>query len=117
MSSSPQHFYGGHFQGCSFGDHNSLTNYFGVVDNLNTVEDNVKQKLKEARSAIENSDLSQGDKADAVEQLNNLTAELEKPEKDESRVKRYWNRIKEIAPTGASILASAASLAKLLHGG
>src|SRR5262249_5036795 len=28
---STQHFQGGHFQGCSFGDHNSLTNYFGVV--------------------------------------------------------------------------------------
>jgi hypothetical protein len=111
---STHHFHGGHFQGCSFGDHNSLTNYFGVVDKLSTVEEDIKQKLKEAREAIEHSDLPNDDKADAVEQLNRLTAELEKPEKDDSRVKRYWNRIKEVAPTGASILASAASLAKLL---
>ena len=114
VSSSHQNFYGGHFQGCSFGDHNSLTNYFGVVDKLGTVEEDIKLKLKEAREAIEHSDLPHDDKADAVEQLNNLTAELEKPEKDDGRVQRYWNRIKEVAPTGASILASAASLAKLL---
>ena len=115
---SEQHIHGGHFQGCSFGDHNSLTNYFGVVDNLDTVEEDIKQKLKEAREAIENAkDLSDADKKDAVDQLNNLTAELEKPEEDDNRVQRYWNRIKEVAPTGASILASAASLAKLLGGG
>jgi uncharacterized protein YjbI with pentapeptide repeats len=117
-SMSEQHFHDGHFQGCNFGDHNSLTNYFGVVDKLDTVEGDIKHKLKEAREAIENAkDLSDADKKDAVDQLNNLTAELEKPEKDESRVKRYWNRIKEVAPTGASILASAASLVKLLGGG
>ena len=52
-----------------------------------------------------------------VEQLNNLTAELKKSEKDESRVQRYWNRIKEIAPTVAAILATATSLAKLLGSG
>jgi hypothetical protein len=28
---SEQHIHGGLFQGCSFGDHNSLNNYFGVV--------------------------------------------------------------------------------------
>jgi hypothetical protein len=57
VSSSHQLFYGGHFQGCSFGEHNSLTNYFGVIDKLGTVEEDIKQKLKEAREAIENSDL------------------------------------------------------------
>src|SRR5262249_230680 len=39
---SEQHIHGGHFQGCSFGDHNSLTNYFGVVDKLSTVEEDIK---------------------------------------------------------------------------
>jgi hypothetical protein len=114
VRSSHQNFYGGHFQGCSFGDHNSLTNYFGVVDQLHTVEEDTKQKLKEAREAIEGADLSDDDKVDVVDELNKLTAELEKPEKDESRVKRYWSRIKEVAPTVASILASAASLGKIL---
>jgi uncharacterized protein YjbI with pentapeptide repeats len=111
-----QHFHSGNFQGCSFGDNNSLTNYFGVVDKLGTVEEDVKQKLQEARNAIENSDLPDADKADAVDELNKLTAELGKAEKDDGRVKRYWNRIKEVAPTVASILASAASMAKLLGG-
>ena len=88
------------------------------MDKLDTVEGDIKQKLKEARQAIENAkDLSDADKKDTVDQLNNLTAEMEKPEKDESRVKRYWNRIKEVAPTVAAILSTAASLAKLLGGG
>jgi hypothetical protein len=91
--------------------------YKTAVDSSVRLDNDIKQKLKEAREAIENSDLPNDDKADAVDQLNNLTAELEKPEKDEGRVQRYWNRIKEVAPTGASILASAASLAKLLGGG
>jgi uncharacterized protein YjbI with pentapeptide repeats len=92
--------------------------YKNAVDSSPRLDNDIKQKLKEAREAIEKAkDLSDADKKDAVDQLNNLTAELEKPEKDDSRVKRYWNRIKEVAPTGASILASAASLAKLLGGG
>jgi hypothetical protein len=114
VSSSQQNFYGGQFQGCSFGDHNSLTNYFGVVDNLDTIEEDIKQKLKEARKAIERANLSDADKADVVDELNKLTAELQKPEKDDGRVQRYWNRIKEVAPTVASILASAASLGKIV---
>jgi hypothetical protein len=88
--------------------------YKNAVDSSTRLENDVKQKLKEAREAIERADLSDADKADVVDDLNKLTAELEKPEKDEGRVQRYWNRIKEVAPTVASILASAASLGKIL---
>jgi hypothetical protein len=89
--------------------------YKNAVDGSARLDNDIKQKLKEAREAIENAkDLSDADKADAVDELNKLTAELEKPEKDESRVQRYWNRIKGVAPTVASILASAASLGKIL---
>jgi hypothetical protein len=109
-----QHFHGGHYQGCSFGDRNSLTNYFGVVDNLATTEEDIKQKLKEARAAIERENISDDDKSDVVDDLNKLTAELAKPEKNTARVQRFLSHIKEVAPTAASILASAASLAKLL---
>jgi hypothetical protein len=117
VSSSKQNFYGGQFQGSSFGDYNSLTNYFGVVGKLSTVDEDTKQRLKEACEAIENSDLSDKVKTDVIENLNKLTAEMKEPEKDPAFVQRYWNRIKEGAPTVASILASAASLAKLLGGG
>jgi hypothetical protein len=51
-----------------------------------------------------------------VEQLKSLATELEKPKRETSRVRRFWERIKDVAPTVASILASAASLAKLLAG-
>jgi hypothetical protein len=96
---------------------NSLANYFSVVDKLLMVEEDIKQKFKEARHAIENSYLPDADEAVAIDELNKLTAELKNPEKDPGRVQRYWKRIKEVAPTMASILASAASLAKLLGGG
>lgn len=114
---SEQHFYGGYYPGCNFGDYNSLINYLQVVDGLDTIEDDFKQKLKKARQTIENIDLPDKVKADIVDNLKKLTAEMENPEKDLSLVQRYWNRIKEAAPTVASILASAASLAKLIGGG
>jgi hypothetical protein len=89
--------------------------YKNAVDSSARLDNDIKQKLKEARESIERADLSDADKADAVDDLNKLTDAL--VNKDDSRVQRYWNRIKEVAPTGASILASAASLAKLLGGG
>ena len=88
--------------------------YKNVVDSSANLDNDIKQKLKEAREAIENADLSDADKEDVVDELNKLTAELEKPKQDDGRVQRYWNRIKEIAPTVASILSSTASLGKIL---
>jgi uncharacterized protein YjbI with pentapeptide repeats len=91
-----------------------ITVYKNAIDSSTGLDSDVKTKFKEAREAIENADLSDDDKADMVEQLNKLTAELEKPEQDDGRVQRFWSRIKEIAPTVASILSSAASLGKIL---
>jgi hypothetical protein len=91
-----------------------ITLYKNVVDSSTRLDNNVKQKLQEAREAVENAELSDADKADVIDDLNKLTAELDKPEQDDGRVQRYWNRIKEVAPTVAQILASAASLAKIL---
>ena len=70
---------------------------------------------KEARELLESAALSETDKADATEDLDKLTAELEKEEKAPGLIRRYWSRIKEVAPTVASVLSSVASLAKLLH--
>ena len=58
------------------------------MDNLGTVEEDVKQKLKEARAAIERENISDDDKSDVVDELNKLTAELKKPEKNTARVQR-----------------------------
>ena len=91
-----------------------ITVYKNAVDGSAGLDNDIKTKLKEAREAIENADLSDEDKADVVDELNKLTAELEKPEQNDGRIQRYWNHIKEIAPTVASILSSATSLGKIL---
>lgn len=90
--------------------------YKQVVDQSLGLDDELKSVLKQARDAIEAADLSELDKADVAEHLDKLTAELEKCEKETGLVKRYWNRIKEVAPPVAALLGSAVSVAKLLHG-
>ena len=111
---STLHFHGGRYAGCSFGDRNSLTNYFGAVEEATIPEEDIKEKLKEARKAIGTLAVAEADKADLVEQLTKLTAELEASERDPARVKRFWARIQDAAPTVANILSSAANLATLL---
>jgi len=74
----------------------------------------LKRVLLAAREALECEELSVDDKNDALDDLNKLAQELDKGP-GTTRVQRLWNRIKEIAPTAASILASAASISKLLH--
>jgi hypothetical protein len=91
-----------------------ITMYKNAVDRSSRLDNNIKQILKNARDAIEHAVLSDEDKADVLDDLNKLTAELEKPEKDPGRVHRYWNRIKEVAPPVAAILTTATILSKLL---
>lgn len=112
---------GGDAIGAAVGSHASLrahdiTTYKQVVDQSLTLDEDVKRALKEAREALEKADLSEADKGDATDDLGKLTDELQKPEKDVGRVRRLWNHIKDIAPPVASILSSAASLAKMLGG-
>lgn len=109
-----QQFYGGHFEGCSFGDNNSVTNYFRVVDNLESVQGDAKAKLKEAREAIQKESLSDEEKADIVEQLNTITAELGRSDCSVGRLRRAWKFIADASPTVAMILKSVESVAKLL---
>ena len=90
--------------------------YKQAVDQSSGLDDELKNVLKQARDAIEAADLGEVDKADVTEDLDKLTAELEKTEKEPGLVRRYWNRIKEVAPTVAALLGSAASIAKLLQG-
>jgi hypothetical protein len=49
--------------------------------------------------------------------LNKLTAKLDQAPREVGMIQTFWKRIKDAAPTVATILASAASLAKLLQGG
>jgi hypothetical protein len=92
-----------------------VTAYNNAVDN-SSIDDEITDVLKRAREALDAEGLSEGDAEDASDSLAKLSAELEKPQKDVGRIRRLWNGIKEIAPTVAAILSSAASLDKLFRG-
>jgi hypothetical protein len=104
------------FTGCQFGDHNSQANYFNAVEQMSAVPDHARQKLKEAREAIEKGSFSEADNRDLVKNLLELTEELSKLVQEAGLVKRFWNRIKEAAPAVASILGAAVCIRKLLGG-
>jgi hypothetical protein len=84
------------------------------VDSSDLSEE-LKRELKEARKILEGLALAQQDKDDVADDLAKLTAELGQPEaqRQPSRIQRYWERIRSIAPSVASALSIAASIAKL----
>lgn len=94
-----------------------ITTYKRDVDQSSTIDADLKAKLKAARDELDKAVLEDDDKADAAENLDKLTAELAKSDYKPAAVKRLWGRVKEVAPTVASILASAASIAKIVGGG
>jgi hypothetical protein len=97
-------------------DAGDITVFKQTLDQSTQLDAELKETLLKAREAIENAGLSEDDKADATEDLGKLATELSKPEKNPTLVQRYWNRVKEVAPTVAAILSGAASIAKLLGG-
>ncbi len=76
----------------------------------------LKDSLIKAREALETLTLGPPDKEDVAESLVKLKVELEQPQKDEGRIKRYIKRIAEIAPSIVTILGSAQSLYHMIHG-
>ena len=80
------------------------------------MDDDLKAKLTQAREAVEKADLSDADKADVAQSLRKLADELDKPDKNPGLVRRFWNRINEVAPTISSIVASAASISEMING-
>jgi len=85
-----------------------------VIDNSTKFDDDLKSKLVSAREAIETMDASDDDKQDVAESLGKITEELEKPTPEPGRLERFFNRVKEVAPVVASILASAAQMRIIL---
>jgi len=88
--------------------------YKQTIERSDNLDAKLKEKIKEARETIEKLKLSKADKDDVADELGKLTSELEKTRPDPDRARRLWNHIKEVAPTVASILQTAESLAKLL---
>ena len=92
-----------------------ITIFRGRVESSPNIEADLKQILLEAREKIERASLSDPDKEDATENLTKLTVELDKPVRDSGLIKRYWNRVKDVAPPVAALLSSAASIAKIIE--
>jgi hypothetical protein len=91
-----------------------ITAFQSMVDNSTRPTADLKAKLKEAREEVEKSQLEDGDKKDVLDDLGKLTDEMEKPTPEPGRVARFFSRIKEIAPTVASVLSSTATIAKVI---
>lgn len=107
---------GGDVTGSAVGSQASLKarDIFTAVKKSTEMDDDLRQKLTAAANELLTIDLAESDKSDAIDDLAKLTAELDKPNKDEGRIVRLWRQVKEVAPTVASILSSAASLEKIL---
>ncbi|MHC4620113.1 MAG: pentapeptide repeat-containing protein [Planctomycetota bacterium] len=91
-----------------------ITVYKQTIENSQVLDSGLKEKLIEAREAVEKLKLPQAEKEDVADQLGNLTTEMQKGKPKARLVARFWNRIKEIAPTVAAILQTAETIAKYL---
>lgn len=91
-----------------------VTIYKQMIECSDKLDADLKEKLKEAREAIEKLEFSRVDKDNVADELGKLTSELKKTKPDPSRARLFWNHIKEVAPTVASILQTAETIAKLL---
>jgi hypothetical protein len=80
------------------------------------MDNDLKEKLANAAEMIDALEISEDDKADATDDLGKLSEEMQKPVPEPGRVRRLLNRIKDVAPTVASLLASAVNIAKLVSG-
>jgi len=83
-----------------------ITIYKNHVERSQSLDDTCKWALAEARQVLEGVQLSVADKHDVADSLGKLTEELEKPAKEKGLINRYYLRIKEVAPTVASVLGS-----------
>jgi hypothetical protein len=105
----------GNVTGSAVGSHASLkARNIGTQIQQSGLDNELKQKFAEAAEELAKLNIEEGDKDDAADDLKKLTEEFEKPTKDGSRITKIWNRIKAVAPTVATILASAVSVGKIL---
>lgn len=88
--------------------------YKSHIDMSQTLDTETKNGLLEARKELEGQKISIADKHDVADNLGKLTSELEKPEKDVGLIKRFFQRIKDVAPTVATVLGSVKTVADLV---
>ena len=83
--------------------------------NQSSLDDELKRAILQARELLEQTDLPEDDKDDAIDDFNKLTQELENTPANPTRVQRLWKRIHEIAPLVAATLETASSIVGLLQ--
>jgi hypothetical protein len=95
------------------GDIGDITVYMDRVKNSSGISDDIKAQLSKAADVLAKSkDISEDDKTDVTESLGKLTSELEKGEekRDQGRLARYFNRIKDVAPAVTAVLSIIAGI-------
>ncbi|PQO27380.1 hypothetical protein C5Y96_17720 [Blastopirellula marina] len=80
------------------------------------LDDTVKEILIQAREAVDNEKLSEGDKIDVCDELGKMTQELEKPEPDKSRLSKLFDRITEGASSVGKLLTGISAVAEAIGG-
>jgi hypothetical protein len=83
-----------------------ITVYSESVNNSG-LEPELKRALIAARRLVDTAGLSKTDEADVNDSLGRITTELEKPNRDPGLIRRYFNRIKDVAAGVAGALESA----------
>lgn len=93
-----------------------ITVYKNHIDHSTSLDDGTKKMLMEARATLDGTNLNIADKHDVADNLGKLTEELEKPDKEEGLIGRYFRRIKEVAPTVATVLESIKAVSEIVGG-
>lgn len=102
-------------KGINFGYIGRDVNVFiDSINNAHNIDEETKNAFVKAREELESLDLDDTDKNDVSNNIEMLAREMDSEEKNGSRVKRFYNRIKEVAPTVAAVLGSAAAIAKIV---
>ena len=103
-----------HGSALTIGRARDVNAYSKYVQSSKNLDDSTKKQLQEARSKLEQLELSENDKDDATDDLQKLTSELENKQPNPSRVSRLFRSINDIAPEIANIIKLADSIKNLL---
>jgi len=76
--------------------------------------EDIQKAFADAAEALDALEASDGTKEDVADDLEKLKKELEKPTKDDGRIKTIWDRINSVASTVATALSAAATIASIV---
>jgi hypothetical protein len=99
MGNNPVQISGGNFPGANFGS-NQGTQVWNLtqIDNSNKLDGDTKDWLKSVASQLQNANLEEEDKCYAQAKLEAFQSEIEKDQKDESKIQKTWKTLVALAP-------------------